>query len=332
MSRPTAVIAHRGASGYRPEHTAAAYRLAFALGADAIEPDLVPSRDGVLVVRHESEISGTTDVASRPEFASRRTTKEVEGRPVTGWFTEDFDWAELATLHARERLPKLRQHGTRFDGMLPLLRLEDVVRLLDDEEAHAGRRPVLVAELKHPTHFAALGYPVAELLSAALAPRASRDDVVVECFEESALHAVRAAGVEARFLYLIEEDGAAPDLVARIGAAAPSYSSQLTGDGLRAIAERVDGVSLPKSRVLTAARGSVRSSGVVERARAEGLEVYVWTLRAENRFLLPEHRGDGRKGDHGDWMREFRAILDTGVHGVFADQPDLALAARDGIR
>jgi glycerophosphoryl diester phosphodiesterase len=154
------VIAHRGASGYRPEHTRSAFELAFALGADAVEPDIVASKDGVLVVRHENEISGTTDVASHPEFASRKTTKVIDGVSLTGWFTEDFTWAELSTLRAIERIPQLRQASSSFDRTEGILRLSDLLAIVDTATLAAGRRLVLVAEIKHATYFESIGLPL----------------------------------------------------------------------------------------------------------------------------------------------------------------------------
>ena len=329
-TRRPAVIAHRGACGYRPEHSASAYRLALSLGADAVEPDLVATRDGVLVIRHENEISGTTDVATREEFAGRRRTREVDGTAVTGWFTEDFTWHELATLRVRERLPRLRPQSARFDGLERMLRIEDLLRLLDRHEERTGDRPVLVAEVKHATHFGSAGLPMDELVAAALAG-VPGDALMVESFEQTVLDRLRARGTAGRRVYLLEAEGAAPDLVAHHGSAAPSYAAKLAPDSLAALATEVDGISLPKSLVLESAHGVRRSSGLVERALEAGLEVYAWTLRAENRFLFREHRLGPNKSDHGDWMREFSLILGTGVTGVFADQPDLAIAARDGV-
>jgi glycerophosphoryl diester phosphodiesterase len=151
------VIGHRGAPGYRPEHTRSSYELAVALGADAVEPDIVITKDGVLVVRHENEISGTTDVAQHPEFAERHTTKRIDGVTLTGWFTEDFTWAELATLRARERLPELRQHSSSFDGAEPMLRLSELLELVEEAADRTARPLRLVAEIKHPTYFASIG-------------------------------------------------------------------------------------------------------------------------------------------------------------------------------
>lgn len=332
------VIAHRGASAYRPEHTLAAYRLAIALGADAIEPDIVPTRDGQLVLRHENEIGGTTDVAARPEFADRRRTQSIDGERISGWFTEDFTWAELATLRARERLPELRQASARFDGHYPLLRLRDLMALLDDAD-----RPVrMVAELKHPTHFAAAGLPLDELFAAEVAGWGGRARLVVESFEQTVLGQVRARGVEAEYVYLLERRGAAPDLVAREGSAAPSYASQLTDDGLALLARDVDGISPEVSLLVRAAAGKagrddenwrmldhgLAASSLVSRAHDRGLRVYTWTLRAENRFLPAPCRVGSSPAAHGDWHGFFSAVLSTGLDGVFADQPDLALEAR----
>src|SRR5690606_870568 len=156
------VIAHRGASGYRPEHSRAAYELAVAMGADAVEPDIVPTRDGALVLRHENEISGTTAVAEHPAFASRRATKTIDAVALTGWFTEDVTWAELSTLRVHERLPKLRGASTTFDGADGILRLSDLLGLLDA----AGRKVGLVAEIKHAAYFDSIGLPLDELFAA----------------------------------------------------------------------------------------------------------------------------------------------------------------------
>jgi len=322
------VIAHRGASGHRPEHSEAAYRLAIELGADAIEPDIVASRDGVLVLRHENEISGTTDVADHAEFADRRTTKRIEGADVTGWFTEDFTWAELSTLAVRERLPEVRPRSAEHDGTGRMLRLSDLVRLLD-----AADRPVgLVAEIKHATHFESIGLPLDELVADELRSVgwAGDERLTIESFERTVLDRVRARGIGARYVYLIEKRGAAADLVARLGSAAPSYASQLEAPSLaRFAAEGLHGVSLDKSTLIDAA-GST-DARVVDRAHAAGLAVFAWTLRAENAFLSRVHRGPGGRGAQGHYVDEFRALMALGLDGVFADQPELAIAVRDGL-
>lgn len=312
------MIGHRGASGYRPEHTAAAYELAFRLGVDAVEPDIVATKDGVLVLRHENEISGTTDVADRPEFADRRTTKVIDGSSLTGWFTEDFTWAELATLSARERLPELRQGAATFDGTAGILRLRDLIELMPPGV-------LMVAEIKHATYFESIGLPLDALFAAEIVGWATPENLIVESFEQTVLGQIRERGVPGRFVYLIEATGSAPDLRARFGRRALPYSAQLTNAGLARLAEEVDGISVDKKLLLrTDAAGTViGTTDLVERAHAAGLEVYTWTLRAENRFLGKGMRRGRAPRDFGDWRREFRLILDTGLDGVFADQPDL---------
>jgi glycerophosphoryl diester phosphodiesterase len=315
------VIGHRGASGYRPEHTAAAYELAFRLGADAVEPDLVATRDGVLVIRHENEISGTTDIAEHPEFADRRTVKTIDGMRLTGWFTEDFTWAELATLRARERLPAVRQASATFDGAYPILRLRDLLELMPEGVG-------MVAEIKHATYFEQQGLPLDELFAAEIAGWATADNLTVECFEQTVLRQVRARGVPGRVVFLLEASGSPADLVARFGRKALPYSAHLTNAGLARLAEEVDGISVDKRLLLaTDASGTVTGpTDLVARAHAVGLEVYTWTLRAENRFLARGFRRGTVARDFGDWRSEFRVILDSGIDGVFADQPDLVAA------
>ncbi len=316
------VIGHRGASGYRPEHTREAYELALALGAHAVEPDLVATRDGVLVVRHENEISGTTDVASHHEYADRRTTRLVDGREVTGWFTEDFTWDELRTLRARERLPRLRPLSASFDGRSPLLRLRDLLALLDAAAEARGSRPVLVAEVKHAAHFSAIGLPLDDLLAAELAGWAHEDDLVVESFEPLVLDRLRERAVPGRRVLLVEAAGAPADLVARDGSAAATYADHLTPYGLAALAHTLHGVSLDKGLLL--ADGG---AGLARAVHAAGLDLYTWTVRPENAFLDPGHRRGDDPAGVGDWRGETRALLAAGVDGIFADHPDLVLDA-----
>lgn len=321
------MIGHRGASGYRPEHSRAAYELAFALGADAVEPDIVATRDNVLVLRHENEISGTTDVAERPEFADRRTTKRIDGESLTGWFTEDFTWDELSTLRSRERLPKTRQSSTTFDGRYPIMRFDELLDLVADASERQGRPLGLVAEVKHATYFESIGVPFAELIADVL--RGFDGPLVVESFEETVLGEIRERGVEAKYVYLLEGRGIAADLEARMGSAAPDYSAQLDEVGLPDLASRVDGISVDKGRLLNPdVRAGVE---LVSRAHRLGLEVYTWTLRPENRFLVEGNRGVGGGAAWGHWRSEFEAIFATGLDGVFADHPDLAVAVRDGL-
>jgi len=344
------IIGHRGAPGYRPEHTRGSYELAFQLGADAVEPDLVATKDGVLVIRHENEISGTTDVAGRPEFADRRTTKEVDGVALTGWFTEDFTWDELATLRARERIPALRQASSTFDGHYPLLRLRDLLDLLD-RVTDGSRAPGLVAELKHATYFEAAGLPLDELFTAELADAGwtDRAGIVVESFEKTVLAQLYERGFRGRRVYLLEDTGAPADRVAALGSSAPGYDTDLTLRGLYALgsagspADRVDGISVDTTQVLSSGSVSVAlfgeedaadvgavTSDLVDLAHSAGLAVFCWTLRPENGMLPEEFRSGGSASDWGDWRRYYSILLHSGVDGVFADHPDLAVAVRDG--
>jgi glycerophosphoryl diester phosphodiesterase len=327
------VIAHRGASGYRPEHTRSAYELAFALGADAVEPDIVASRDGVLVLRHENEISGTTDVAQHPEFADRRTTKVIDGVELTGWFTEDFTWAELSTLRATERIPAVRQASSSFDGTEGILRLGDLLEIIDAAAARTGRPLVLVAEIKHATHFASIGLPLDELFADAVRHWATPENLIVECFEQDVLMRIRARGIPGRLVFLAEAKGAPADLVAARGSTARTYAQHLAPAGLATLAGEVDGVSVSRKLLLRLdlAKNAVGVTDLVDRAHAAGLLVFCWTLRAENKFLARNNRVRGESRDFGDWRREFELILSSGVDGVFADQPDLAVAVRDAL-
>ena len=321
------IIGHRGASGYRPEHTRSAYELAFELGADAVEPDIVATRDGVLVLRHENEISGTTDVAAYPEFADRRTTKVIDGVTLTGWFTEDFTWDELTTLRATERLASLRAASAGFNGREPILRLRDLFGIIDDASAAAGRQLIMVAELKHATYFESIGLPLDELFASEVRQWASADNLIVECFEQTVLGMVRARGSPGRLVFLAEASGSPPDQVARFGRAALPYSAHLTNAGLARLATEVDGVSVDKKLLLRDARGELSTTDLVDRAHAAGLLVFTWTLRPENKFLAKSLRRGSSARAHGDWLTEFRLIIGTGVDGVFADQPDLVREA-----
>ena len=328
---PPLVIAHRGASGYRAEHTRSAYLLAFEQGADAVEPDLVATKDRVLVIRHENEISGSTDVASLPQFADRRTTKLIDGQTLTGWFTEDFTWAELATLGATERLPRVRPDNTQFPAE-GILRLVDLLELLEVAPLNAvGGRIGMVAEIKHATYFASIGLPLDELFAAELVAAGWSDDdrLTVECFEETALRQIRERGIRARYVFLVDAEGAPADQVAKWGTDARSFESYLTTEGMAALAQSVDGISVDKfilQKMDTS--GSAAGAALVARAHAAGLSVFCWTLRAENMFLVKELRLGVSARRFGDWLTEFLELMSMGVDGVFSDQPDLAIEAR----
>ncbi len=318
------MIAHRGASGYRPEHTRSAYQLALDLGADAVEPDLVVSADGVLVVRHENELSTTTDIASRPEFADRRVTKSFGDHTLTGWFAEDLTWAELSRLRATERLPAMRRGNAIFDGTEGLLRFVDLLAMLDEHRDRTGRQVGAVAELKYTPYFAAIGLPIDELFAAEVTAAGWAGDprLSVESFELSALRSLRARGIRCRSMYLVEAEGAPLD------EPGGSYAESLTDDGLRELAGVVDGVSVPKALLLRVdAAGALTATDLVTRVHDAGLLAYCWTLRPENAYLHRAVRREGAKRDPGDWPIEFGVVIGTGVDGVFADHPDLALWA-----
>ncbi|QAY73214.1 glycerophosphodiester phosphodiesterase [Agromyces protaetiae] len=333
------VIGHRGAPGYRPEHTAEGYELAFALGADAVEPDLVATRDGVLVLRHENEIGGTTDVAERSEFASRRTVREIDGKPLDGWFTEDFTWAELSTLRSRERIPETRPLSRSFDGRYPVIRLRDLFQIVDRAADEQGRMLRMVAEFKHASHFDSLGLPLDELFIAELEAAGwgrGDDRLVMESFEPTLLDRLGARGIAGKRVFLIEAVGAPYDQVLANGRAAVRYDDYATEAGLLGLAGRFDGVSVDKARLVgepTAAQKAdatiLRGAELVDAAHSAGLAVYTWTLRAENRFLTAPYRHGTARAGVGDWAGEFGEVIGTGVDGIFVDQPDLGVAARE---
>jgi glycerophosphoryl diester phosphodiesterase len=326
------VIAHRGASGERPEHTLEAYEVAIAAGADFVEPDLVATKDGVLVCRHENEISGTTDVASRPEFAARRATKVVDGKPVTGWFTEDFTLAELKTLRARERLPELR--GTGYDGRFEVPSFEELLALVGAANARPERErhPVGVyPETKHPSYFEALGLPLeARLLAALRRHGLDRADapVFIQSFEVQNLKRL-AALTKVPLVQLIDAHGSPWD--SGRGASAPSYAEMIRPDGLRAIASYARAIGPDKSLVLPRDAGGrlLPPTTLASDAHAAGLLVHVYTLRAENQFLPLEFRRPGGAAVRGDLEAEASAFLRAGVDGFFSDQPALGVRARD---
>jgi glycerophosphoryl diester phosphodiesterase len=312
------VIAHRGASGLLPEHTIAAYTRAIDDGADFIEPDLVPTRDGVLVARHENEISGTTDVASRAEFADRKTTKTIDGASVTGWFTENFTLAELKTLRARERLPELR--GTANDGRFEIPSLDEIITLAK------ARGVGIYPETKHPTYFAAIGLPLEAKLVAALDAAGWRDadaPVFIQSFEVTNLKRLDGmTGV--RLIQLVAAEGGPADGTYR------SYAEMLTPEGLKAVAAYADGIGPEKTLVIP--RGPdmrlTSPTRLVADAHAAGLKVHPWTFRAENYFLPTDHRKGEDPRAHGDLVGEIRAYLATGIDGLFSDFTAEAVAAR----
>ncbi|MDP9443945.1 MAG: glycerophosphodiester phosphodiesterase [Actinomycetota bacterium] len=326
------VIAHRGASGYRPEHTLAAYRLAIRLGADFVEPDLVPTADGVLVARHENEISGTTDVAHHPEFAPRRTTRVVDGRPVTGWFVEDFTLAELRTLRARERLPRLRPASSRHDGRYGVPTFAEVLDLVAEEGRRRGEVVGVYPELKHPTYFAAHGLAPEPALAAALAaagldrPNAS---VFVQSFEPACLRRL-ASLVRVPLVQLVARSGAPYDHV--VAGDRRTVRDLLTPLGLREISTYAVAVGTDKHHVIPRSTTGdlLEPTSLVGDAHAAGLQVHAYTFRNERQWLPTSCHagGDPAPNSRGDALAEYHAFFRAGVDAVFTDHPDTALAAR----
>jgi glycerophosphoryl diester phosphodiesterase len=322
------VIAHRGASAHLPEHTLAAYARAIADGADLIEPDLVMTRDGVLVARHENEIGATTDVAAHPRFAARRTTKRIDGVPVQGWFTEDFTLAELKTLRTRERLPHLR--GTAHDGRYPIATLEEIIGLLADENARPGRSVGLIPEIKHGTWYRQQGLPMEQRLLGMLRAHACTRTVpvVIQSFETANLRELRAGLGDlpnVRLLQLVDDPQAQPwDVEARGGTL--RYADLLTPAGLREVAAYADAIG-PNARAILPVDGEGRlgpPTPLVREAHAAGLEVHAWTFRPENAFL-PEGLRQGApaaRNEEGS-ITEIRAHLEAGVDAFFTDDPAL---------
>lgn len=331
VRRSPLVIGHRGAPGYRPEHSRSSYDLALEFGVDAVEPDIVVSSDGVLVVRHENEISGTTDVADRPEFADRRTTKSVDGAELTGWFAEDFTWDELSTLRCRERLPKLRPSSATFDDQQPVLRLRDVLDLVREGSLAQGREIGVVLEIKHATYFASIGWDIAELVDRELREAGWAGGALpltIESFESTVLFRLQGRGIPAVYIYLLEAAGRPYDLLAQHGKAAPTYARTASPAGLDGLVGRVDGISVDKRMILAPDKlGRLTGpSAVVADAHDRGLRVFTWTCRPENSFLIGQFRGHGGAAAFGDWESEWAVIRDAGVDGVFVDHPDLGVA------
>ena len=324
------VVAHRGASGYLPEHTLACYELAIRQGADFLEPDVVATADGELVVRHENEIGATTDVGRRAAFADRRTTKVVDGVRVTGWFTEDFTLAELKTLRAVERLPHIRPGSALADGMHEVLTLAEVLALAGRSRTRDGGRVAVLVEIKHPTYFAARGLALEPRVLAALDAAGcgtAADPVLIQCFETATLRRL-AEQSSVRLGQLVDSHGAPYDLRA---AGDPRRSADLlTPSGLAEVSRYADVIGLAKNLIIPRdPQGRLaRPNPVVEHAHAEGLGVWGWTFRRENRFLPLDLRSSRDPDAPGDLAAELAAYLAAGVDGLITDHPDVTDVAR----
>lgn len=291
------VFGHRGACGYRPENTLEAFELAFAQGSDAIECDLVPTKDGHLIIRHESELSGTTDVASRPEYADRRRTQKFyDFWEVTGWFSEDFTLDEIRTLRAIERIPAERPGSAKFDGQFLVPTLQDLLT------ADFARGKQLVVELKHAKHYQSVGFDMVTMTAAAMTEwdwQTAGQSFVFESFDLDITEQLKQAiGAPHKHVFLVAEWGM------------PKDDSQLD-DFLDNVAARVDGISFDKEILYTHDRN------LVAHAKDRNLLIYTWTARVEEADASVE---------------EYLArIIQTGADGIFADQPDLLRAVVDGL-
>lgn len=331
------VVAHRGASGYRPEHTIAAYELAVAMGADYIEPDLVMTKDGQLVDRHEPEISGTTDVAAHPEFASRKTTKKLDGVDVTGWFTEDFTLAELRTLRAKERLATVRQRNTIYDGMYQVPTYEEVLQLRERLSRQYNRTIGIIPEIKHSTYFHAKGLnpePAVVQLTERYGLNKRNAPMWIQSFEITNLKDLRFRhGYKANSTFLAWT-GTGPldgpyDLVSR--GDKRLYQDWMTPKGLKEISRFANGIGPEKFFVIPKkADGTLgQPTSLVGDAHRLGLKVIPWTFRNENQFMAKDFQNGTNPADYGKAVQEQVTYLRTGLDGLFTDNPDTGVVARD---
>jgi glycerophosphoryl diester phosphodiesterase len=325
--RHTLVIGHRGAAGYRPEHTLASYELAARMGADFIEPDLVSTKDGVLVARHDLEISDSTDVATRPEFAGRRRTLLLYGNKVTGWFAQDFTLAELKTLRAVETMPTVRQRNTMYNGYFQIPTLQEVLDLRARLSKELGRPIGVYPETKHPTYFRSIGLPLEPTLVRILRQNnLDRVDapVFVQSFEAHNLHALRDEyGLRVPLIFLASITG-------HPASDPQTYADYLTPAGLAGLAKFADGIGPDKSQVIPRRADNTlgQPTSLVADAHRAGLVVHAYTFQAENRFLPADYQVGGDPNAYGRAVEEQAAFLRAGVDGLFTDQADIGVLAR----
>lgn len=330
------VVAHRGASGYRPEHTLPGYELAFDMGADFVEVDLVPSREGTLVARHENEISTTTDVAQHPEFADRFTTRVIDGASISGWFTEDFTVGELKRLRANERFPDLRPGNTAYDGRFEIPTLQQVIDLLGRVGPGSERERVvgICLEIKHSTYFQSVGRALEPGLVQVLERSGlERTNVFLLSFEVSNLKYLRAT-TSLPLVQLVDSSGRPYDLA--VNGDPRRYSDLISTAGLAEIASYAEAIGVNKELIAPRDSGHhlVPESTLIRDAHAVGLAVHAWTFRSEN-FFLPHGFRRGTPGQpgylrrHGDADREYQLFLAAGIDGIYTDHPNTAARARE---
>ncbi|MBH8575335.1 glycerophosphodiester phosphodiesterase [Nostocaceae cyanobacterium CENA369] len=315
------IIAHRGASGYRPEHTLAAYELAIALGTDYIEPDLVSTKDGVLIARHENEISQTTDVANHPEFSHLQTTKIIDGEAKNGWFTEDFTLTELKTLRAKERIPLMRTQNTQYDGLFEIPTLQEIIDLAKLKSAEIGRNIGIYPETKHPTYFKSIGLSLEEPLLEILQAndyRGANAPVFIQSFEVSNLQAL-STKTDLPLVQLLNISGQPYDFI--VNGDERTYADLATASGLREIAKYAQAIGIHKNLLLPRDNiNKLRSpTSLVKDAHIASLLVHVWTFRNEDFFLPLDFQGNPQE--------EYKLFFSLGIDGVFSDYPDIAKQA-----
>ncbi|OJA48665.1 glycerophosphodiester phosphodiesterase [Burkholderia ubonensis] len=339
LSAKVQVIGHRGASALRPEHTLASYRKAIEDGADVIEPDLVSTRDGVLVARHENEISGTTNVSALPQFASRKTTKTIDGVPLTGWFTEDFTLAELKTLRARERIAQFRPANTAYNDQYEIPTFDEIVALAKQMSAQVGRTIHLYPETKHPTYFQSIGLPLEDRLVDALQkdPYTARTATIyIQSFEVANLKAIRnrigSSQPNWKLVQLMDDAAQRPyDFVKANDKR--TYGDLSTRDGMREVATYANGVGPYKASIIAVgADGTLQQpTPYVRYAHEAGLVVHPYTFRPENNFLPASLKDGGAASarNTAGSVREIQAYLRAGIDGFFTDDPAVGRTAVD---
>lgn len=327
------VIAHRGASGYVPEHTLAAFAMAILQGADFIEPDLVVTKDGHLIARHDNVLDSTTDVSSKPEFAGRKTTKTVDGAAVTGWFSEDFTLEEIKTLRAVERIPGVRPANARFDGQFEIPTLQEIVDLAQAYEKFLGHRIGLYPETKHPTYFDRLGLPLEEPLVKVLhrnGYEGRKARVFIQSFEINNLRKLKNM-TRIPLVQLLWIEGKPFDVEA--GGGRLTYEQMATPAGLAQIASYAKGVGPEKRFIIPLdSAGNLdpsRATQFVQHAHAVGLQVHPYTFCSENVFLPTNFRSSSDASALGDGVGEIKTFLRTGIDGFFTDQTDRGIVARN---
>ncbi|MFS8203636.1 glycerophosphodiester phosphodiesterase [Streptomyces sp. CWNU-52B] len=332
LPKPT-IIGHRGASGYRPEHTLGSYQLALDLGAHIIEAgDLVPTKDGHLVCRHEPEIGGTTDVATHAEFAGRKTTKLLDGVSTTGWFTEDFTLAELKTLRAKERIPANRPHNTLYEGRWEIPTFEEVLRWREEQSRKRGKEVWIYPELKHPTYFRKLGLGLEERVAKVLRRHGldkKNSPVILQSFEPTSIQRLNKL-VDNPLAVLLSSANSRPWDFEETGD--PRTVADLVAPaGLKWIASFAQGIGPTLDLIILkdAAGNLTTPTTLVRDAHAEGLVLHPYTMRNENPFLPANFRKGTDADAYGDAFGAFATYFATGIDGVFTDNPDTGLLARE---